>query len=97
MNQYIITAYDHTDSGALERRMNIRPAHLEGAKLLKEKGNFLFGGAYLDENGKMIGSVMIMQFETDADLETWKQHEPYITRKIWESYEIKPFKVAAVG
>ena len=42
----------------------------------------------------MIGSVMIMQFDTEEQLETWKQTEPYITQKIWESYDIKPFKVA---
>ncbi len=96
MNQYVVTAYDHTDTGALERRMNVRPFHLDGAKKLKENGNYVLGGAMLNDDGKMIGSVMILQFETNADLEAWKLNEPYITQKIWESVEIKPFKVAAV-
>jgi uncharacterized protein len=97
MNQYIITAYDYTDAGALERRMKVRPGHFEEAKKLKANGNFITGGAFLNEKGQMIGSVMIMQFETSGELETWKQSEPYITQKIWESFEIKPFKVASVG
>jgi uncharacterized protein YciI len=96
MNQYLITAYDYTDNGALDRRMNVRPYHLDGAKKLKESGNFILGGAMLNEEGKMIGSVMILQFETEDGLETWKQNELYITQKIWESVDIKPFKVAAV-
>jgi uncharacterized protein YciI len=97
MNQYLITGYDYTDSGALERRMNVRPHHLDDLKALKESGNYILGGAILNDDKKMIGSVMVLQFETEEELETWKQNEPYITQKIWESVDIKPFRVAAVG
>jgi len=97
MNQYIVTAYDYTDVDALERRMNVRPHHLDGVKVLKDAGNYLMGGALLSEEGKMMGSVMILQFETEEELEAWKQSEPYITQKIWESVDVKPFKVASVG
>jgi uncharacterized protein YciI len=96
MNQYLVTGYDYTDDGALERRMNIRPHHLDGVGNLKNKGNYLIGGAILNDDGKMIGSVMILQFESGEELETWKQTEPYITEKIWKSVDIKPFKVAQV-
>jgi uncharacterized protein len=96
MKQYLITAYDYTDAGALDRRMKVRPHHFNEASGLKKSGNFIFGGAILDDDGKMKGSVMVMQFETDEHLELWKQTEPYITQNIWESYDIKPFKVAEV-
>ena len=96
MNQYLVTGYDYTDEGALERRMNIRPHHLDGAKSLKESGNYVLGGAVLNDEGKMIGSVMVLQFESEEGLEAWKQSEPYITQKIWETVDVKPFKVAAV-
>jgi len=96
MNQYLVTGYDYTDGDALKRRMDVRPHHLDGAKELKEKGNYIVGGAILNEDGKMIGSVMILQFETEEELEAWKQSEIYITQKIWESVDVKPFKVAGV-
>jgi uncharacterized protein YciI len=96
MKQYVITGIDYTDEGALERRLSIRPDHLNGAKKLKENGNYIIGGAMLNDEGKMIGSTMILQFETDAELENWKASEPYLTKKIWEKVEIKPFKVADV-
>ena len=96
MDQYLITAYDYTDEGAFERRMGVRPHHLDGAKDLKAKGNYVIGGAMLNEEGKMIGSTMVLQFENEEELEAWKQAEPYITQKIWESVDIKPFKVANV-
>jgi uncharacterized protein YciI len=94
MKQYLVTAYDHTDEGALERRMKVRPAHLDGIKPLRDTGNFVIGGAILNDDGEMIGSVMIMQFETEDELEIWKQTDPYIVQNIWERYEIKPFRVA---
>jgi uncharacterized protein YciI len=96
MNQYLVTAYDYTDVDALQRRMNVRPHHLDGAKELKDSGNFVIGGAMLNDEGKMIGSTMILQFETEEELQTWQQNEPYITQKVWESYDIKPFRVANV-
>lgn len=96
MKQYLITAYDYTDEGALKRRMDVRPHHLDGARELKDKGNYVVGGAILDDKGKMIGSVMILQFENEEELEAWKQGEIYINGKIWESVDIKPFKVADV-
>lgn len=96
MNQYIVTGYDYTDEGALQRRMDIRPHHLDGVRDLIAKGNYHTGGAILNDNGKMIGSVMILQFETEEELEAWKLGEIYITKKIWESVDIKPFKLAQV-
>jgi uncharacterized protein YciI len=96
MNQYVITAYDYTDVDALTRRMNVRPHHLDGARELKASGNFITGGAILNDEGKMIGSVMILQFETEEELEAWKQRDPYITQKVWETIDVKPFKVADV-
>jgi len=96
MNQYLVTAYDYTDDGALKRHMDMRPHHFDGARELKANGNFVVGGAILDDDGKMVGSIMILQFEDEEQLEAWKQSEVYITQKVWESVDIKPFKVADV-
>ncbi len=94
MNQYLITGYDYTDEGALQRRLDVRPHHLDGAQELRDNGNYIMGGAILDDAGKMIGSVMVLQFETEEGLEAWKHKEIYITAKIWETVDVKPFKVA---
>ncbi len=96
MKQYFITAYDFTDAEALDRRMAVRPSHLEGVKKLKEKGNFLIGGAILSPEGKMIGSSLFMQFQNDEELQQWLNEEPYLSEKVWDKVEIKPFRVAEV-
>jgi uncharacterized protein YciI len=97
MNQYIVTGYDFTDAEALQRRMGVRPHHLDAAAELKKSGNYVLGGAILNDEGKMIGSVMVLQFETEEELDAWKQGEPYITQGIWESVDVKLFKVASMG
>lgn len=96
MNQYIVTAYDFTDAEALKRRMGARPHHFDSARELKKTGNFIKGGAILNNEGTMIGSVMMMQFESEEELEAWQQNEPYITQGVWETVDVKPFMVADV-
>ena len=89
-------AWDGTDEQALERRMKSRPAHFENARKLKAKGNFIMGGAMLSDEGKMIGSTMVIQFETKEQLQNWLDSEPYITGKVWEKMDLRPFRVADV-
>lgn len=96
MQQYIMHAWDGTDEEALERRMSIRPAHFDNARKLKANGNFIIGGAMLNDEGKMIGSTMVLQFETKEQLQHWLDTEPYITGRVWEKMDLRPFKVADV-
>src|SRR5688572_25208272 len=96
VNQYLIIAQDGKDDEALNRRKEVRPLHLAGAKKLKEQGNFVIGGAMLDDHSNMRGSIMIVQFETQADFQNWYDNEPYITQGVWKMIEVKQFRVAEV-
>ena len=96
MKQYLITGYDHTDAEALERRMSVREKHLENVRILKNSGNHILGGAILDDQGMMIGSTMVLQFETDEAFNNWLEKEVYITAKVWDKVDIRPFRVAQV-
>jgi len=96
VKQYLIIANDGKDDEALDRRKEVRPLHLAGAKKLKEKNNFVIGGAMLDDDGNMRGSIMIVQFETQDDFQKWYDTEPYITQEVWKTIEVKPFRVADV-
>jgi len=96
MQQYVIIAHDGTDDEALDRRMSVRQLHLAGARKLKEQNNFVLGGAMLNEEGKMSGSIMIVQFETKEEFDHWYANEPYILGGVWKAIEVKPFKVADV-
>ncbi|NUO03223.1 MAG: hypothetical protein HUU01_21645, partial [Saprospiraceae bacterium] len=88
MIQYLIHALDHTDAGALDRRMAARPAHFEGAIRLKANGNFIIGSAILNDKDQMIGSTMIVQFETEAAFQEYFQSEPYVSQGVWGDIKV---------
>ncbi len=88
----VILAYDDTDNGALERRMTHRDAHLA---LIKEMRPYLIhGGALLNEDGSMIGSMIITNFPTQQAFDDWMACEPFIIHKVWGDIKILPFATA---
>jgi len=95
--QFVLTAFDGKDSEALARRMSVREQHLEGIKKAAGEGKHLFGGAILDDDGKMIGSVMIVDYPSKEVLfSEWLNNEPYVTGNVWQEIDIKPYRVAGV-
>jgi len=94
--QYVVYAHDHRDEGALARRLAVRQSHLDGVAVLKGKGQFHLGGALLNPEGDMMGSMMLVEFETEEDLQAWLDIEPYIQNDIWETYEVTPFRQPSV-
>ncbi len=96
MKQWVVHAWDAPGEAARAHRLTVRSEHLLGASELKASGNFVLGGAMLDADGNMIGSTMIVQFETDDELQAWVDREPYIQTGVWQRYDITPFRVANV-
>lgn len=97
MPQFLVTAFDGTDSEASARRMAVRQAHLEGVRPMVESGQMVVGGAILDEAGTMIGSATIVDFPDRAALDAWLARDPYVTGGVWQRIEVRPFRVAVVA
>ena len=95
--QFLIIAKDGTDEGALDRRMKVREAHLEGVRKMRTQGAFIEGGAILDNEGKMVGSCMIVEFSSHETLDAWLRNDPYVTGGVWQEIDVRPFKVAPFG
>jgi uncharacterized protein YciI len=94
--QFILTAYDGEDPEALNRRMKVREEHLSNIAMLKKSGEVIYGGAILDDTGKMIGSVILYDVHDRKSLDEMLQNEPYITKDVWRKIEIRPFRLAAI-
>ena len=73
MKQFVIKAYD--GKGKLDKRMEVRPRHFEGMEKMKE--HILCAGGMLDDDGKMIGSLLVMEFETEQLIKEVCADEPY--------------------
>ena len=93
---YVLHAYDYTDEGAYDRRLAVRQAHLDGVRGLKANGHFMLGGALLDPDGKMIGSMMVIDFNSMEQLNEWLPNDPYVVGRVWDRIDIKPFRQAEV-
>lgn len=92
--QFIITAYDGTDEQAFERRIQAREAHLQSVEKRFKAGQHLYGAAMLNDAGKMIGSMMIVEYPSREALDEWLQEEPYVIGGVWRNIQIQPCNVA---
>jgi uncharacterized protein YciI len=86
--QFVVTALDYTDADALNRRMAHREQHLAGVRELISRGQFLSGGAILDDAGKMIGSTLHVEFPERAALDAQLRQDPYVSGRVWEKIEV---------
>lgn len=92
--QFLVLGYDGNDEKAMERRLAARPAHLEEASELAASGKWLYSAALMDDDGKMIGSMIVCDYPTREDLDKWLSDEPYVTGKVWEKIIIHGAQVS---
>ena len=79
----------------LDKRMAVRPHHLEGMKKLGKQ--IICAGGLLDDEGKMKGSALVMEFENRAALDEYLKNETYVTEGVWEKIEIEVMNVVLVN
>lgn len=91
--QFLVIGLDGSDEKALERRMAVREDHLALGDRMRDAGKMLYGAAILDDNEKMIGSILVCDFQSREELDEWLKIEPYVTGKVWQSIEVKRCKV----
>lgn len=91
---FLVIAHDGTDEGALERRLAVREKHLERSSKLKEAGTLQLGGAILGEGGRMIGSAMVIEADSEETLRAMLEADPYRRGAVWQRFEIWPFRRA---
>lgn len=89
MKQFVIKAYD--GKGKLDKRMEVRRRHFEGMEKMKE--HILCAGGMLDNDGKMMGSLLVMEFETREQLDEYLSNEPYVVEHVWEQIEVDQMNV----
>lgn len=87
--QFIIKAYD--GAGMLAKRMEVRPRHLEGMDRLG--GHVICAGGLLDEDGKMKGSALIMDFADRSELDAYLANEPYVQEHVWDRIDVERINV----
>lgn len=91
--QFLVKAYDGPNM--LEKRMEVRPRHLEGMKALGKQ--IICAGGILDDEGRMKGSALVMEFPDRSALEEYLRNEPYVAEGVWQKIEVEPINVVLVN
>ena len=89
MVQFVVRAYD--GEGMLEKRLEVRPRHLESIERIRK--HVICAGGLLDDEGKMKGSLLVMEFESRQELDAYLANEPYVQEHVWERIEVERMNV----
>lgn len=93
---YAIISEDVENS--LEKRLSVRPAHVERLQNLKEEGRLVLAGPHpaIDNedpgtNG-FTGSLIVAEFDSLESAKAWADTDPYIEAGVYHKVTVKPFK-----
>lgn len=93
---YAIISEDVADS--LEKRLSVRPAHIERLQELQDAGRLILAGPHpsIDSDNPgaagFTGSLVIAEFDSLTDAREWADVDPYIDAGVYAKVTVKPFK-----
>lgn len=92
---YVLIGDDAPDS--LEKRTVARPRHIERLKALAAEGRLLVAGPMpaVDSSDPgaagFTGSVIIAEFDSLYDAETWAADDPYVAAGVYDRFRVRPY------
>lgn len=92
---YAIQGTDSPDS--LPGRIASRAAHLARVSALRDQGRLVLAGPHptIDSsdpgNAGFSGSLIVAEFASLEDAETWVRADPYLQAGVWVDVRVKPF------
>lgn len=93
---YAIWASDKENT--LAERLDARPAHVQRLQSLRDEGRLVLAGPCpaIDSEDPgpagFTGSVIVAEFPSLADAQTWADEDPYIEKGVYDNVQIRPFK-----
>jgi uncharacterized protein YciI len=96
---YAIVGTDVPDS--LQRRLSVRPAHLDRLNRLRDEGRLMLAGPFpaidAEDPGAagFTGSLIIAEFEDLDAARAWADADPYIGAGVYADVSVRPFRRVA--
>lgn len=75
--------------GALQTRLDNREAHLA---YITETGVVEMAGPFLDSDGAMCGSLIILEVDDMTTAQTWADNDPYNKAGLFQSVTLQAWK-----
>ena len=92
---YAIIATDVANS--LEKRLSVRPAHVERLKVLQAEGRIVLAGPHpaVDSNDPgdagFTGSLIVAEFADLDAARAWAAADPYVEAGVFAQVTVQPF------
>jgi len=90
--------YGEDVAGSLDKRLAVRPAHLERLQALQEEGRLVLAGPLpaIDSPDPgpagFSGSMIVAEFASLEAARDWAQNDPYAAAGVYAGVTVKPFK-----
>ncbi len=85
---FAVIRYDKPSS--FDLRLSARPKHLEYLKTVLDK--IMYGGALVNDEGKQIGSMLIINVASQAEAEAFAVEDPFVDVDLFASTSIQQFR-----
>ncbi len=97
MPLFVVSYIDKPNS--LPLRMATRQAHLAYAHDEANPAKVKIGGPYLDAQGDMCGSLIILEAPDKATAIRFTENDPYVKAGLFSSIDVRPYRltVGSVG
>jgi hypothetical protein len=82
-----IIATDKPDH--LQVRLDNRDAHLSYAR---DSGKLVMAGPFIDDNGGMSGTLLVIEVDTMQDAHDFAENDPYAKAGLFENVRIEQWK-----
>jgi uncharacterized protein len=86
---YAITRLDKPDAAAL--RAQVRPEHKTYLAQIAERIAFA-GPLVADDGTTMIGTLLVIDFESREDVTAWLHHEPFTRAGLYATTQVHAFR-----
>ena len=71
-----------------EKRKLYRDEHIERLEKLEGEGKIILAGPFGDQSG----SLIVFEADSLEEAEAFAGGDPYVTKGVFESHEVRPFK-----
>ena len=85
-------------ANSLEKRLSVRPAHVERLKQLQSEARLVLAGPHpaIESNDPgeagFTGSLIVAEFDSQASARSWADSDPYVAAGVYVQVVVKPFK-----
>ena len=85
----VVEGYKKIEDGVVTGYKKIEGGVVEGFTGITDK----MSGVMLDEEGKLKGSALVMEFDDRAGVDEYLANEPYVKAGVWQKIDIETMNV----